>query len=215
MFSKIFNPKRKVNYRRRGDQCRDAKDWLGATSAYIQHLEQNDTDHPIWVQLGHALKEQGRLDEAAKAYQKAVDLNVDDADANTHLVDLLRRLGRYEEVLGNVASHLTMPRLDASVISNTKVSFFKENQVLRKLLDEASLKLEEKLIILKSIQYSKQASVKINRQFAQGSLGSTNRIKASGGDSKNESEILHRALAETQFNLFLIDQKLRNYIKSK
>jgi tetratricopeptide (TPR) repeat protein len=209
MFDKIFNPKRKLNYRRRGDQCRDAKDWLGATSAYIQHLEQNDTDHPIWVQLGHALKEQGRLDEAAKAYQKSVDLNVDDADANTHLVDLLRRLGRYEDARGNGASYMAMPQLNAPVTSDAISSFSKENQILRKLLDEASLKLQEKSLKLKSIKSLQQATVKVDHRTGSRPLLSKDKNKSPGGNTKNENEMLHRSLATTQFNLFLIEQQLR------
>ncbi len=99
MLSKILNNNQKVNYRRKGNQCRDAQDWPGAVSAYMQHLETNGADQPIWVQLGHAWKEQGQLEEASKAYQMAVDLDVDDQDANIHLADLLRRLGRFEEAL--------------------------------------------------------------------------------------------------------------------
>lgn len=209
MFEKIFNPKRKVNYRRRGDQCRDAKDWLGATSAYIQHLEHNDTDHPIWVQLGHALKEQGRLDEAAKAYQKSVDLNVDDSDANTHLVDLLRRLGRYEDAHGNGASYVITPQFNAPVKSDAITPFSKENKILRKLLEEASFKLKEKTLRVKSIKSSKQANIKIDHSAAKRSLLSKDDNRSSGGDTKSENEMLQRTLATTQYNLFLIEQQLR------
>ena len=99
MLSKILNTKQKVNYRRKGNQCRDAQDWAGAVNAYTQHLAENNADQPIWVQLGHAWKEQGQLEEASRAYQMAVDLDVDDADANIHLADILRRLGRGEEAL--------------------------------------------------------------------------------------------------------------------
>jgi len=99
MLSKILDSKRKVSDRRKGNQCRDARDWAGAVNAYTRHLAFNNTDQPIWVQLGHAWKEQGQLEEAAQAYQAAVDLNANDPDANTHLADILRRLGRGEEAL--------------------------------------------------------------------------------------------------------------------
>ncbi|GBH31046.1 glycosyltransferase family 4 protein [Sphingobium xenophagum] len=99
MLSKILDSKRKVTDRRKGNQCRDAGDWQGAVNAYTRHLAFNNADQPIWVQLGHAWKEQGQLEEAAQAYQTAVDLDVDDADANTHLADILRRLDRGEEAL--------------------------------------------------------------------------------------------------------------------
>ena len=99
MLSKILGKNQEVNYRRKGNQCRDARDWPGAANAYSQHLVCNSADQPIWVQLGHAWKEQGQLEEAAKAYQSAVDLDVDDVDANMHLADILRRLDRGEEAL--------------------------------------------------------------------------------------------------------------------
>lgn len=99
MLSKILDNKRKVNYRRKGNECRDARDWPGAANAYTQHLARHSDDQPIWVQLGHAWKEQGMLEDAAKSYQAAIELNVDDADANIHLADVLRRLNRGEEAL--------------------------------------------------------------------------------------------------------------------
>ncbi|MCB4862002.1 glycosyltransferase [Sphingobium sp. PNB] len=99
MLSKLLDGKRKVSDRRKGNQCRDARDWAGAVNAYTRHLAFNNADQPIWVQLGHAWKEQGQLEEAAEAYQTAVDLDINDVDANTHLADILRRLDRGEEAL--------------------------------------------------------------------------------------------------------------------
>lgn len=99
MLSKILGKGQIVSDRRKGNQCRDARDWAGAASAYRRHLTINSTDQPIWVQLGHALKEQGLLTEAADAYEAAVDLDHDDADANIHFADVLRRLDRGEAAL--------------------------------------------------------------------------------------------------------------------
>lgn len=112
MLSKTLS--KKVNYRRRGNQCRDARDWAGAVNAYTQHLALNNADQPIWVQLGHAWKEQSQLDEAAKAYQTAVKLDIDDADANMHLADILRRLDRGEEALAAYErANAIMPNAEA------------------------------------------------------------------------------------------------------
>lgn len=99
MLSKIVGGGRNASDRRRGNQCRDARDWQGAAQAYARHLATNSSDQPIWVQLGHALKEQGLLEEAADAYRTAVGLNDRDADANIHLADILRRLGRGDDAL--------------------------------------------------------------------------------------------------------------------
>lgn len=99
MLSKLLTGKRKASDRRKGNQCRDARDWAGAADAYTRHLAAHPADRAIWVQLGHAWKEQGLLEEAADAYQSAVDLDSGDADANIHLADVLRRLGRGEDAL--------------------------------------------------------------------------------------------------------------------
>ena len=99
MLSKISRKRGWLSDRRKGNQSRNAGDWAGASSAYARHLAVNHTDQPIWVQLGHALKEQGLLTEAADAYQAAVDLDSRDADASLHFADVLRRLGRAEAAL--------------------------------------------------------------------------------------------------------------------
>lgn len=99
MLSKILSGGRRASDRRRGNQCRDARDWPGAARAYLLHLGANPDDHAIWVQLGHAWKEQGMLAEAADAYQRAVELMPGDTDADSHLADALRRLGRSEAAL--------------------------------------------------------------------------------------------------------------------
>lgn len=99
MLSGVLGAGRKANHRRIGDQRRDARDWSGAAHAYAEHLEAHPGDRPIWVQRGHALKEQGLLGDAADAYQAAVDLDPRDADANLHLADALRRLNRGEDAL--------------------------------------------------------------------------------------------------------------------
>ena len=35
-FSELVGAKRKATYRRKGNQCRDARDWVGAAKAYRQ-----------------------------------------------------------------------------------------------------------------------------------------------------------------------------------
>ena len=86
-------------HRAKGDQHRAQQEWPEAAEAYQRHLAENPADQPIYVQLGHALKEQGRLPEAMGAYATAVALNGTDPDALRHLADALRRLGRRTEAL--------------------------------------------------------------------------------------------------------------------
>ena len=73
------------DHRRDGDAARDVEDWHGAEQHYRQHLERSPADTAIWVQLGHAQKEQGRLKDAEASYRKAMTLAPDDADPPLHL----------------------------------------------------------------------------------------------------------------------------------
>jgi len=78
--------------RRQGDQARSRGDWSSAAAAYSRHVERHPQDFDIWVQLGHALKESGRYDQAEGAYQKAHRLNGGSADlflSRGHLAKLV------------------------------------------------------------------------------------------------------------------------------
>lgn len=66
--------------RRQGDIARGRGDWSAAASAYGRHVSRYPKDFDIWVQMGHALKESGRYDDAEAAYQQANRLNGANAD---------------------------------------------------------------------------------------------------------------------------------------
>ena len=68
------------HYRILGDAARNRREWDAAGRHYAFHLEFNRQDFDIWVQFGHALKEQGLLDQAGLAYEQASLLNEGDAD---------------------------------------------------------------------------------------------------------------------------------------
>ena len=73
------------NHRRRGDIARSQKDWPEAEAQYLHHLAGHPHDTAIWVQLGHALKEQQEFERAAEAYGRARTLTIeDDYDLATH-----------------------------------------------------------------------------------------------------------------------------------
>jgi len=198
MLDKIFVHNRKVNNRRRGDQCRDARDWLGASAAYTRHLEQNDDDQPIWVQLGHAYKEQGQLEKAAQAYQKAVDLNTADIDAHTHLADILRRLGQQDANLDDIIFRWTMPHQDVSASINRITSDANENRLLRKLILESKIRNQEVSAEMKKVKFNQKRSTAIDNNALDNS------------DEQNlDNETLHRHLSAYQFKLFSQSQILR------
>ena len=83
----------------RGNAARDARDWAGAVEAYRTHLKARPDNFPIWVQLGHALKESGRPDAALGAYGKALSLNPADADLLVNLGHLHKLMGRRDEAV--------------------------------------------------------------------------------------------------------------------
>ena len=83
--------------RSRADRARDAHDWPAAARAYKAFLALRPDDAGIWVQYGHACKEDGDLAEAEVAYGTAMALAPDDPDPLQQLAHLLKRLGRPEQ----------------------------------------------------------------------------------------------------------------------
>lgn len=83
----------KVNYRRKGNEARGRGDWEEAARLYRLHLKRRPADFDIWVQLGHAEKEAGRMDAADEAYTKADTLRPNDADLLLNRGHLARRVG--------------------------------------------------------------------------------------------------------------------------
>lgn len=88
-----------VNHRKIGDRHREARDWKQAAAAYRKHLATHPDEAAIWVQLGHALKEDGDLAGAEHAYEQAVSAAPNDADAQLHLGHMLKRQGKHSEAL--------------------------------------------------------------------------------------------------------------------
>lgn len=78
---------------RLADGFRDRHDWPQAATHY--HLALQIAPHrvPIWVQLGHALKEAGQREAALQAYRQGAILPPGDADAALHLGLLAKELG--------------------------------------------------------------------------------------------------------------------------
>ncbi len=97
---------------RRADAERDARDWAKAAASYAQALEASPRLANIWVQYGHALKEDGQREEAETAYRQA--LAIDGAVADTHLQlgHVLKLRGRLPEAS---EAYLQALRLDAGL----------------------------------------------------------------------------------------------------
>ena len=99
---------------RQADSARDGRDWVRAAEHYAAYLGLRPADGGIRVQLGHALKESGRLSEAEAAYRAAAILMPDDADVRLHLGHLLKSLGRAADAADVFAEcHAVLDRIPA------------------------------------------------------------------------------------------------------
>ena len=95
-----------------GDRARDRRDWPEAARSYRHALDRQPGLTAIWVQLGHALKEQGGYGEAEAAYRRALALDPTIADTHLQLGHLLKLTARRPEALVAYASAL---QLDAEL----------------------------------------------------------------------------------------------------
>lgn len=80
----------------RGDACRDGRRWSEAVENYATYLELRADDKevwPIWVQMGHALRESGDRAGAMQAYERAAGLGPDSAEPRVHLGNLHEEMG--------------------------------------------------------------------------------------------------------------------------
>ncbi|MGX1692638.1 glycosyltransferase [Brevundimonas naejangsanensis] len=96
-----------------GNKSRDLKDWRKAVSYYAQHLVENPTDWPIWVQHGHALKEIDELEKASQSYSVAIQLS-SDHDPILHQAFLLKRMGREDESIAEFKKLIDSPLMDVA-----------------------------------------------------------------------------------------------------
>ncbi|AEI38578.1 glycosyltransferase family 4 protein [Zymomonas mobilis] len=113
-FFHAIREKTPQRYRTSGDQARNNKDWAQAIIEYKKHLELCPQDQAIWVQIGHALKEQGDYDAAIQAYYQAIELLPSDYDVHLHLAYLLERTGKQDQALNIITTAVKLtPSKDA------------------------------------------------------------------------------------------------------
>ncbi len=95
-----------------GDKARDARNWSAASRCYRRALSRQPGLTPIWVQLGHALKEQGAYSEAEAAYRQALELDDSVADTHLQLGHLFKLQARRSQA---TRAYATAIRLDANL----------------------------------------------------------------------------------------------------
>lgn len=108
------NSLRKI--RAAGDRSQHERNWSKSAQYYQKYLDRRPNDNPIWVQLGHALKELKRFDEAETAYRRALQVDPNDDDALLHLAMLLRSSVKNTgaKALGSIPNETlqALPRVD-------------------------------------------------------------------------------------------------------
>jgi tetratricopeptide (TPR) repeat protein len=124
----------------RANAARDRRDWAKARFHYARALALTPGRADIWVQLGHAEKESGALENAAAAYSRAVVIAPNVADTHLQIGHLRKRQGHLEAAaesyaqafkldptLSGVKAELlalgrTLPKTDAERIAELEVS---------------------------------------------------------------------------------------------
>lgn len=86
----LFRRERATEYLRKADAARDALDWGSAAYHYKNYLQVRPDDAGIWIQLGHAYKEAGKLDDAELAYLRGLVLAPQSADAHLQVGHLFK-----------------------------------------------------------------------------------------------------------------------------
>ena len=97
--------------RHRADRARDERRWAAAAAGYRRWLRQRPDDGPVWVQLGHMLRESEDFAGAGGAYRRAAEIMPEDAD-------LLLFRGHLERHLGNADAALELYRLSQAQNAN-------------------------------------------------------------------------------------------------
>lgn len=102
-------PTRLAALLRDGDAANRRRAWREAAAAYRAALELDGSLAHIWVQYGHALKEQGQLAAADDAYRRSLALDAALADTHLQLGHVLKLQGRVDEAAD---AYLTAYRRD-------------------------------------------------------------------------------------------------------
>ncbi|MCE7027794.1 glycosyltransferase [Jiella avicenniae] len=82
-----------------GDKANAERRWHDAQKAYGEALRRNPKLDSVWVQYGHALKEQGFASRAEDAYRQALKLRGDKADTHLQLGHALKIQGKRTEAI--------------------------------------------------------------------------------------------------------------------
>ena len=82
-----------------GDKANAERRWSDAQKAYGEALRRSPKLAHVWVQYGHALKEQGFTSRAEDAYREAIKLRGDIADTHLQLGHAMKLQGKRSEAI--------------------------------------------------------------------------------------------------------------------
>ncbi len=98
-----------------GDRYRDMQSWAEAVPYYRQATQLSPGATPIWVQLGHMLKESGELAEAEACYRRAMELSPEAADPVFQLGHWKNRAGQFAEAYALYCQALRLEPFSADI----------------------------------------------------------------------------------------------------
>ncbi|WP_426041908.1 hypothetical protein [Brevundimonas sp. TWP2-3-4b1] len=113
-----------------GDERRNGRAWSAAARHYRAYLKDQPEDFAIWVQLGHALKEDHRLTDADDAYGEARRLRPANAD-------LLLNHGHLKKLRGNLADAAALYMASAEIQPGSDVMLELQNPLIQHQLSES------------------------------------------------------------------------------
>ncbi|RYD94643.1 MAG: group 1 glycosyl transferase, partial [Sphingomonadales bacterium] len=88
-------------YIQQGNAARDRQDWAVAATTFRAAVELQPHLVPIWIQLGHALKEQGLIVPAIGAYREAALRRPDLAEVHIFLAHLHKQLDQTDVAIAH------------------------------------------------------------------------------------------------------------------
>lgn len=94
--------------RKAAGQAMHRGDWATAAKLWKRVLDRDPKRAAIWVQYGHALKEQGDFGRAEGAYREALQLEPRNADTHLQLGHLLKISGRFEQAAATYSTSAEM-----------------------------------------------------------------------------------------------------------
>lgn len=96
------------------DNARDQGEWTRAGLLYRQYVDARPDAAPIWVQLGHALKETGDLSGAELAYRHSLALDRGVADTHVQIGHIFKMTGRTDDAITSYSQAVEIdPRLES------------------------------------------------------------------------------------------------------